>query len=249
MQIKTIGAAATLAFASSAAVAGSYQSEAGGYFEHTDFDDISANGREFGLAGEYHFSPVNIGDHPLAEAAFLNHSSHIYAGVNRFTQSSADLDTANLGIEFYVPDAMLYVAGEVIYQTNGDSDTDFLVAVGLTLLEGLLARATYQDEADQWGLDAKYVFSVGQSSAINLEGGYLNDDNFDAFRLSGDFYIDSHLSIGAGVVHFDNDNASNNQVFEVRGRSFFTDEFSVELAFAYDDDAFRRATLSAAYRF
>src|SRR5690625_7507275 len=115
MKLKTLAVATALVFGSAAAVASPYQIEGSASYYHLDRDSGGSDGA-FGVRGEYHFAPVQTRNHPLAEAAFLERSTNVYA------QGADDFDALSFGGEPYVANTLVYVAADVSRYDYGSSD-------------------------------------------------------------------------------------------------------------------------------
>ena len=246
MKLKII-AAITALCVSSAVMAESYQAEISA--EYIDWD---AMGNAASLVGEFHFKPVETANKPLAEAAFLQKSSNVFAAVRSvdFDFTSDNNDVIEAGVEYYVPNSMLYVAAEVIRTEYGSySNNDWCTSVGVTPVDGLLIKTNYcHDDGYDANLQAKYVTQLAGETALNLEASYAKSDDElsdeDSYSLGADFYFTRKFSLGATYEDEYGYSATG-----VRSRYFFNEQIS--LAGAYVDSDFwgDSYTLSAAVRF
>ena len=239
MKIKTLAAALAFTCASGIAVAQDYQFEVGANFTNTDIDNGGSDD-SFGAYGEYHFQPVRVGSNPLAEAAFINRSSHVRVA------ASEDFDVVHGAVDFYIPDTIFFVGGDVVRTDRDGQNTnnDWGVRFGLAPITGLLVWTEYMDEPGyDFNLNAKYVLPLGGGNFLNLEGGYADQDNNDVLSVAADFYFDQTFSVGAGYTDYDWDDA-----FELRARKFFTPEISGQVAFIKRDN-FDTLTVGASFRF
>lgn len=161
-------AAALLA---SMSAANAYQTEVNASYENTDLDENDVD--TFGIAGTYYIKPVNVGNAPLAEAAFLNKASNIslayvnasldeeenVLGIN--VKSEIDLDVVGLAGELYVPDSQFYVSAAVnhtkstvkssaagISASEDDDGTGYAVEVGYLPMTGLLLAVGATDMSE-----------------------------------------------------------------------------------------------------
>lgn len=245
MKLKTLVATMALTCASGVALAQDYNFEVGVNYTDVDYD-AGGNDDFFGVYGEYHFQEVRPGNNPLAEAAFINRSSHAYVIGNN------DLDVVTAGVEFYIPDTIFYGAAEIKREDyDGQStENDWGVRLGLTPITGLRVWTVYYDEPGyDANIHAKYVVPLGGGNFVNAEGSYSDFDNGDQLRVAGDFYFDRTFSIGAG--YFDNDyddSTYDNDGFLLRTRKFFTPEISGELEYAKGDYA-DQIMVGASFRF
>lgn len=239
MKIKTLAAALAFTCASGIAVAQDYQFEVGVNYVNVDFDNAGSDD-SFGVYGEYHFQPVRVGSNPLAEAAFINRSSHV-----RVT-ASEDFDALHGAVDFYIPDTIFFVGADVVRTDydGADTENDWGVRFGLTPITGLLVWTEYMDEAGyDFNLNAKYVLPLGGGNFLNLEGGYADYDNNDVLNVGADFYFDQTFSVGAGYTDNDYDDG-----FELRARKFFTPEISGQVAYTKWDN-YDAVTVGASFRF
>ncbi len=233
MKIKSLALATAMVFSSGLALADSYQAEIG-----ADYTDVDGGDGAFGIHGEFHFNPVQTRNHPLAEAAFLEQSSNVYAAADN------DFDVLTVGGEMYVPDTMFY-AGARVARTdfNGSDDTTLYATLGLTPVDGLLVTTEFNDDGYDANVQAKYVTALGGGNYVNLEGEYRDSDFDDYLSLGADFYFTRTLSVGAAFAdRFGTDE------FTLRARNFFTDEVSGQVAFT-DSDGNNRIMIGGAIRF
>src|SRR5690554_6383295 len=239
MKIKTLAAALAFTCASGIAVAQDYQFEVGANFTNIDIDNGGSDD-SFGAYGEYHFQPVRVGNNPLAEAAFINRSSHVRVS------ASDDFDALHGSVDFYIPDTIFLVGPDVVRTDYDGADTEngWGARFGLTPITGLLVWAEYMDEAGyDFNLNSKYVLPLGVGNFLNLEGGYADYVNNDVLSVPADFYFDQIFSVGVGYTDYDWDD-----VFELRARKFFTPEISGQVAFTKRDN-FDTLTVGASFRF
>ncbi|MDQ2077597.1 putative porin [Marinimicrobium sp. ABcell2] len=222
MKLKALAIATGMIF-SSAVMAAPYQVEVGANYQHWDVDGGGSDGA-FGVRGEYHFAPVQTGNHPLAEAAFLERSTNVYAEAND------DFDHLTLGGELYIPNTMFYVAAEVFRTDYNGSDTGVAGAVGIMPIDGLLVSTRFTDDGYDANVSVKYVTAIGTVNYLNVEGTYQDGDFDDYLSVSADFYIDRTFSVGAGYA-----DEYGNDVFSLRARKFFTSEISGELQLSDSD--------------
>lgn len=233
MSMKKLSAALALAFTTTAAAA-DYQGEVG--VAYHDFDGAEA--LEF--SGEYHFQPVSTASHPLAEAAFLERSNNVSLRHTRREAGPTDTNSTTAQVEFYIPQAMLYVAPIYTHQSSksggfSSSDNDWGVTIGVTPMEGFRVTTTYFDDADyELNLEAKYVLGLANDTAVNMEFGYADAPDSgmsDTVSAAADYYFDRTFSVGAHIVD------AEDTFYGVRTRKFFTETFSAlaEITKADDD--------------
>ncbi|ROQ20992.1 putative porin [Marinimicrobium koreense] len=235
MKIKSLALATAFSLTSGLAMANSYQAEVG-----ASYTDVENGDGVFGMYGEFHFSPVQTRNHPLAEAAFLERSSNVYAAADD------DFDALTVGGELYVPDTMFYVGGRVTRVDNAAGDeTTAYATLGLTPVDGLLVTTEFSEDGYDANISAKYVTSLGGGNFVNLEGTYQDTDfDDDILSLGADFYFDRTWSVGAGYTDFLGDDQ-----FTLRTEKFFTNEISGRLSFTDSDAAGNVFTIGGAVRF
>jgi hypothetical protein len=209
-----------------------------GSVDGTDELDTS----EYSLSGAYYFSGVNTKNHPLAEAAFLEKSSNIYAGWTRSDYDNEDgsVDVSAIGIDFYVPDTMLFVGAGVAQVDvddgfGDDKDSAWFAKLGITPVDGLLVWSQFYEDvdiSDHWNINTKYVVPLAGENAINLEAGYEDwDDGDSETRVAADYYFSRNFSLGAGYTF-----ADTTDTYELRARHFFSDSFSINAGYTSNDD-------------
>ncbi|MGD8175705.1 putative porin [Marinimicrobium sp. ARAG 43.8] len=234
MKMKSLAVATVLAASSGLAVAAPYQAEVG-----ASYTDVEHGDGAFGMYGEFHFNPVQTRNHPLAEAAFLERSTNVYAA------AADDFDALTVGGELYIPDTMFYVGARISrWDYGNDDDTTVYATLGLTPIDGLLVTTEFSDDGYDANIAAKYVTSLGGGNFINLEGQYYDGDYDDYVSVGADFYFDRTWSVGAAAT----DNFGDDQ-FTLRTEKFFTEYVSGRLAYTDSDFAGDTFTIGAAVRF
>lgn len=246
MKLKLITVASGL-LVSSLTLADTYQTDLRASVSRYDNNYYSSDTNDYMLEGAYYFDAVKTTNLPLAEAAYLNKSSNVFASVydrpeqhhNRSLQSFA------LGAEVYIPENFLYVKAGVVRRSSNYSDRDdWFTAVGVTPIDGLLLTTEYfHDAGYDANIHAKYVTDIGSGQFINLEAAYTDADSGSQIELGGDFYFDNTFSVGALVSDYD-----WGTDYTVRTRKFFTESFSADLAYT-DAEQGNIVTLGANLRF
>lgn len=235
MKFKSLSLALAITMAPAAVWSQTYQSEVGAQLGFSDLDDGGSD-TSIGLRAEYHFVPVQTRSHPLAEAAFLEQSTRVFA------RAEQDFDYLTLGGELYIPDTMFYVAGAVVRTDNGASDTEAVVTLGVTPIDGLRVTTSFTDHGYDLNLHAKYVTALSGGNFIHLEAEVADREGDDYLNLGGDFYFNRYWSLGAAYA----DNYGDE--YTLRSRRFFSNELSGEVAFT-DTDWGYRMQVGAALRF
>ena len=239
--------------------ANAYQAEVGASAGLIDPDNGSSSG-SFGVDGTYYFNPVQTRNSPLAEAAFLDRASNVNAQFNYDEVGDAEATKYGVGAEYYVPNSDFYVSGNVARQdiefANGaDFDTTlygaeigYLPAPGLLIAAGLKGYDNDYDDGVDPTLRAKYVTTLSNGKAVNLEAGAAFGD-LDEFNLAADYFIDKSLSVG--VDYYNNDLNDNNE-FGVNARKFFNQQVSLEGRVGFGEagsNDYNKFGLAAKYRF
>lgn len=218
-------------------MAHAYQAEVGGTIEILD-QDRGGSDVGFAVDGTYYFNPVQVKNSPLNEAAFLNRASNVNGALSYVDDS--ETFGIHAGIEYFVPNSDFYLSGNISHFDNdfGDltgyaAEVGYLPAPGLLVALGLvgISEDNVDDEIDPT-LRAKYVTQVGAYD-MNFEAGASFGD-IDAYNLGADLYLDKTFSVGLG---FSDSDLEGTDVFSIRAKKFFTQQFSLEGAISFGDDA------------
>ena len=218
-------------------MAHAYQAEVGGTIEILD-QDRGGSDVGFAVDGTYYFNPVQVKNSPLNEAAFLNRASNVNGALSYVDDS--ETFGIHAGIEYLVPNSDFYLSGNISHFDNdfGDltgyaAEVGYLPAPGLLVALGLvgISEDNVYDEIDPT-LRAKYVTQVGAYD-MNFEAGASFGD-IDAYNLGADLYLDKTFSVGLG---FSDSDLEGTDVFSIRAKKFFTQQFSLEGAISFGDDA------------
>ncbi|WP_083915296.1 putative porin [Gilvimarinus chinensis] len=236
-----------------------YQFELSGWYGE-DNDLYPEPAQTYGVKGTYYFTPVWQSDHPYAEAAFLERASSVSLSARRWDDSDqypCGLDATGLCHNEYLEDKILltgswYSAGWLFVETTyfyeqtdnrwrDDREASFdrnswSAQIGITPLAGLRVSTGYSEENDlgenDWNVEAKYVASLSDTQAINVELAYEYAED-DEWMLAGDYYLTQAFSIGGGLA--------TNDDYLWRSRYFVTDFISVDVSYyEYEDgDAYQ----------
>lgn len=246
------------------ALAATYQSEISTSYADIDISDDSEEGYFVGIEGKYYFSPVDTTSHPLAEAAFIEKASNIYLGLGNYefkdTGDRLDIYQRSLGIDFYIPNTMFYLGAGVneykskyswpaegSFDAGSDStkwDSAWFVKAGIAPVSGLLVWSEFTEDvdvSDEWNINGKYVIPLSGEQALNIEASYEKSDVSyadDIIAGAVDYYLDRHLSLGAGFINSSFDSSDDNESttdYFIRARNFFTDNVSMELSYTDGD--------------
>jgi hypothetical protein len=262
MRFTRFAALLALALLTQAAFSQNYRTEITTDFSSTDseFIDEDKGGR---IAATYYFSPVEIRNHPLAEAAFLEKASNIKVDYvyskskenDIFEDISYRRTTTSHDVtgkaDFYIPNSIFYVGAGIVREkdtykiefTSGsetytsditETDNLWFGSLGLTPIQGLLIWSDFYEDVD---LDDHW----------NLNAKYVTDIAQKTVNIETSYrdYIDYYSASLIGDLYF-------NRTFSVglgysyidvedidsyifRSRKFFTDTVSIHAAFLNSD--------------
>jgi len=99
--------------------------------------------------------------------------------------------------------------------------TNLLVAVGVAGVD--TAGSTDTDPT----IRAKYLTRVGNND-VNLEGNAQFGNHTDQYGISGDYYLDRTLSVGASYDLTTVDHADDDYSFGLNARKFIAENISVK---------------------
>lgn len=260
------------------ALAANYQTELSAGYADIDANDNDENDYFIGLEGKYYFAPVDTANHPLAEAAFIEKSSSVYVSLDNTEWKSdagrLDVYQRSIGVDLYVPNSMFYFGGGIkeskyksfytdsfgaVEGRSSQWDSEWFVKAGIAPIEGLLVWSEFVEDADiseRWNINGKYVIALAGEQALNLEAGYENSELIypaETLSVAADYYLDRHLSVGAGFVRsvFNEDEFNKGESstdYFIRARNYFTDNIGVELGYI-DNEYESSLTLGASVRF
>jgi hypothetical protein len=240
----------------------SFQIEATGGFSFREIDtgpDIEIT--QFEAMGTYYLAPVELKDHPWNEAAFLEHSMGVMAGLRwvDFEVGPFSADGPVVGAGFRYADKETPVAGEVNFSI-GSLDGDMSTDVDITTFEGRggywlqsnaivgaefkydeleVGGATLQEES-YFGGFGKIVYDLGEGRAVNAEAGVgiasvedaVSDEENFVIHIEGDYYFTPQYSAGALLDFSFGDSVSDEGVtFGLRGTAWINPMFSVMAEF------------------
>lgn len=227
-----------------------YQIELTGGFTTLDTDGGGPEINQLIAEGTYHLAPVALQNHPWNEAAFLEHSMFVTAGL-RFVEleiGPADADGIVFGAGFRYADKKTPVAAEINFRTGtldgdfGDIDTTNVdLSAGYWLMSNAIVGIDYaMEELDpdgagsfeetRIGVFGKIVHDLGDKRAVNLEA-HIGQATIDAgteednleFRVEGDFYFTPLYSAGL-LLQFSSGDAVSDEgtTIGVRGSAWIT---------------------------
>lgn len=227
MKKTTLALAVVSAFAfAGAAQAQDYQMEAG--FSYLDFDTDTAMGVDF----TYHLDKVSTSGKPLAEAAFLGRNSNVSASFD--TEDKSGADTLAVGGEFWFND--IYASAQIADSDNGD---ELNLRAGYMLKDGVLAYVGLDDNdsfnENSYLVGIKYVAPMG-GNYVALNGELLTNDGDNLIRLTGDYYVNHSLSVGARIAETDISGVDTE--FGLGARYFIKPNISAEIEYAQNSVAY-----------
>lgn len=172
-------------------------------------------------------------------------------------------------INFFIPNSIFYVSLGISDQENefqsrytaggetetnsykGKGDSRWNASLGITPLAGLLVWSDFYEDVDlddYWNLNAKYVMDWS-GNALNLQAHYGDSEDGSSLTLATDFYFDRTFSLGVGYTFYNyDDEYYDDGVGFLRGRKFFSDNFSISAQYI-KDDYFDEYTIGASLRF
>lgn len=234
MKLKALSAAIGFSMYSAFALASPYQAEVSATYEGgDDYDGVH-------LEGEWHFNTVNTARHPLAEADFIQRSSHVSVDYRYRDFDETSVDEMNVELDYFVPNSIFFV-GAGYHRDDGDND--WSVTLGVLPMQGLLVTTTYRGDAGyDLNLAARYFTELGAGTALSVRAEYQDQETDDLMRLEADYYLDRTLSVGALVE------SAGDTDFGIRTRKFFTPVFSGQVSYTARDIG-DDWTLGVSYRF
>jgi hypothetical protein len=241
----------------------SFQIEATGGWSTTSTDTSpDADLNEFFVLGTYHLKPVMLADHPWNEAAFLEHSTFVQAGLSfaelEVGNFSADGPLFRVGGTYAEKDKPIAAQLNLQFGTlDGDSGTDvdrmsFDGRVGYWLMPNAIVGAELAlDDTEigssvdvdkmSFGAFGKIVHPLGEGRSVNgeahlalvsVDDGVSDDTNVE-FGVAADYYFTKQYSVGALVNLSFGDVASEEGItLGLRGTAWITPRVSVNAAFS-----------------
>jgi hypothetical protein len=223
---KTLPLLLTTAIVCTTAQADDYRFELGLSGDHVNVDlpdEPDANLEAFGISGTFYLKPVPTDGVPLAEAAFLNRSSYINAGLVGFDGGRGDeFDIFYTNFGYYIPNTMFYGRiGLIKADDDLGADDDTLVngSVGVAPIDGLLVTTNFDEDGWDPNVSARYVGKFGNDHfyAATVSVTDSDDENVDV-GLAFDYFLDHTFSVGGSV---------SSDLLEVRAEKFFWPNFAV----------------------
>lgn len=215
---------------SAGAMASDYRVELGG--QYVDFDFTEA----WGADATIHFEPVQTGNGPLAEAAFLSRASNV--GFAYLREDDDNFDISSIGTEIYAGN--FYLAASYSRFSNGFELNDYGIRVGMMLGQNTRATVGYNRSEfpfdfnlDSYTVGLKHVMMLAGNTALNLEGeaGIVDDSGSDLiYSFQADYYFSPSFSLGARYSGIESDDE-----WGLGARYFFTPRISGGLEYSRVD--------------
>ena len=219
-------------FACAAAHADDYRFELGANFDHVSFDNDAPDVDILSVAGTFYLKPVPTDGVPLAEAAFLNRSSFVNAGVSRVDVDGDHADVFGANFGYYIPNTIFYGRIGVLKFDDAfgfDDDTTVNGTFGVAPFDGLLITTEFDEDGWNPNATARYVgkFDNGHFYAASINVVDPDDENVEV-GANFDYFFDPTFSVGGGL---------SSDRLEVRAEKFFMPNFSVGGRVYTDDDS------------
>ncbi len=212
-------------------------------------DDIDED--VFRISGSYFFDNVDTTNGPRSEAAFLDHASDVtlFYSYGELDGDIIDEDIDEYGISGrWVTERAGWIFEGSASRTepdNAELDT-YRVGVGKYLTASTTLVVSYinadleiddlgSDDTDGFNAGLEHFWGFDNAGGIKLEGnyGYINvddGDDIDIYNVTGTWYINNDLGIGAGYGNID-DGGGEAEEIKVFAEWFFTPKFAVNLEY------------------
>jgi len=178
-----------------------YRFETSASYLSVDADDVEVTA--YGLAGTFHFVPVNVSGNPLAEAAFMERIGDVslMIGQTEYDTNGGDADGPVYGISLLYAQPGKPIVAKASWNKEdieidglGDEEitTDaYGVGIGAYLGDALRLMVSYdrsemeeswsaaETENDIFGCEVKWVNEMANDRALNLEGEIVFDSYDD----------------------------------------------------------------------
>jgi len=231
---------ATAIAALSISAAQAYQAEVNGDVTYKSTDVPGDRSETFGIGakGTYYFNAVQAKNGPLAEAAFIERATNVNAsygyGQNDFLDTKDH--TFKVGGEIYIPNTDFYASANISRakeegaKSNGG---EYSAEVGLLPMTNLLVAvgvagpySSHHDESNPT-IRAKYLTKLNNND-VNLEGHAQFGDTISKYGVSGDYYLDRTLSVGASYNLETKDHFDDQYSVGINARKFIAENISVQ---------------------
>jgi hypothetical protein len=224
-----------LTLCGTAALADDYRGEVTLFGDRVEPDGDFPHVDQFAAVGTYYLEPVRTDGLPLAEAAFLDHSSFVHGSAVRSEIGDEKIDIFSASLGYYMPDTIFFGRLGVSYADDFEGDqTNINGSFGITPLDGLLLFTNFDEDGWDPNVTAKYVGKMANAHYYAITASAVDPDRGDtSVSLDFDYYLDNTFSVGAGYGSASDD-------FSVRAQKFFTPSFAVggHVSTGDDGDAF-----------
>lgn len=258
---------ASIGLALSATAQADYRWELGGAYSAGSIDtelhtptgsSKNSNDTDIGeVFGTFYLWDVDTSKGPLAEAAFLDHSSSITLAASDGEVDFSDFDTQD-GQTYGV--STRYVAEGPGWQLSGllvdlgyeraepgDRDIDiYNIGLGYYVTPKTTVIAGYEQtnlsnggDVDSYRVDGKHLWSLSGDGAITAELGYgrtkvKDSDDVNTYLVAAKWYMNKNLGFGLGYENSDWNGYEVNS-FNVSSEWFITESLEVALEYTYVD--------------
>ncbi len=246
---KLLLTAAIVTLSLNAAHAYQVELNGGAGYDRVEFNDGKTETGIVGANATYYFNPVQAKSGPLAEAAFIERASNVSAGYS-YSKDTLNIDTPyfaykddikahhfNVGGEIYVPNSNFYASANLNRtKTEGfpskvgtyGVEVGYLPITNLLVAVGVVGTYNREDDNDtDTTIRAKYLTKLGAND-VNLEGDVQLGDNYNRYGISGDYYLDRTLSLGATYALNKADDFEDSWKIGVNARKFVAENISVQ---------------------
>ncbi len=216
-----------------------------------DLDAFDVDLTVWNLGGSYYVWGADDSKGPLAEAAFLDRSTTVFANYTNteFEAFGNDFDIDSYNVGGLLIDKESGWFGGIAY-TKDDSDGDdgdtWELTGGKYLAQYTTLSATYtssevgSDDTDDFNVDVKHVAQLAGASALAITGGigYSDSDVVDDTTTVGvgvTYYLDSRIGFGAGTSLASSDD-SDVVSFELHGSWFPVSNIGLYASYAISED-------------
>ncbi|NIB41767.1 putative porin [Pseudomaricurvus alkylphenolicus] len=203
-----------------------YQAEVGAEYTDVSSNDFFGDGRSLELYGTYYLNPVEAGEYPLSEAAFVSRASGISALLNEqqvdapsnFLSGDADAQGLALSGWYVHPESGWLIFGSISreesdYQTEEIEADAYSLSVGKYLWDTTTLVVGYAHKDEDIDIDFRSFHCAGFGCADIVDPPNRETDRASvAFRHLGQ-YSDYHYAVDVGYAreteeqyHWEQDN-------------------------------------------
>ena len=180
----------------------------------------------YGFGGEYYFGGVDDSKGPLAEAAFVDRSSSIFAAYSYaefdFDGGEVDTDQYSFGGRYVDKDSGWFVGGAYTISETDDIDVDtYGIRFGRYIADYTTLALSYEisdsdgSDSDDIGIDIEHIEELSGERFLSLDIQFLYTDpdiGDELFTTSGSltYYINRNLGFGGSLSATDADEVNEN---------------------------------------